>query len=81
MADRKQADRDPFWITAVAAAVMLVGARVIRAYTPFGYNIWAEPFNLLLLLADILLHFAIFFVVLIPLRALWVKTSARRAGA
>jgi hypothetical protein len=37
--------KDPFWITAAAIAVMLVGARLVRAFTPLGYNVFVEPFN------------------------------------
>jgi hypothetical protein len=63
--------KEPYWITALAVVVMIVGARLIRAFTDFGYNVFAEPFDPVLLLGDVLIHFALFFAVLIPLRALW----------
>lgn len=69
--------KDPFWIATVAAVAMLVGARLLRAYTPLGYNVFAESFDPWMLLLDIVIHFVIYFAVWFPLRALWVRRSGR----
>lgn len=69
--------KDPFWITATALVVMLVGARLVRAYTPLGHNVFVDPFDPFLLLSDVLIHLALFFGAVLVLRAV----SDRRASA
>jgi uncharacterized membrane protein YhaH (DUF805 family) len=69
--------RHPLWISAIAALIMIIGARLVRAYTPLGHNFVAEGFDLAALLVDLLIHFVIFFAVLIPLTMLWQRRLAR----
>jgi uncharacterized membrane protein YhaH (DUF805 family) len=75
---KKKSARHPFWISAVAALIMIIGARLVRAYTPLGHNFAADGFDLIAFLVDLLIHFVIFFAALIPLTMIWQRRSNAR---
>jgi hypothetical protein len=74
MPDTKSRRKDPIWITVTAVVVMLIGARLIRAYTEFGYNVFTEPFDPLLFLGDLAIHFVLYFATFFLLSAIWRRT-------
>ncbi|CAN5494393.1 hypothetical protein BH23BAC4_BH23BAC4_05760 [soil metagenome] len=76
MAETPTRRREPFWIAATAVVVMIVGARLIRAYSGFGYNVFTQPFDLFLFLGDLAIHIAIYFSVFMALSAVWRRTRS-----
>jgi hypothetical protein len=71
--DSEKQTKHPFWITAIAAAIMIIGARLVRAYTPLGHDVFADGFVLWAFLVDIVIHIVIFIAALVPLHAAWQK--------